>query len=139
MPGLLFSEIVASGRNASSPLDANRDANPTRAGVTSWTDAPCKASEDGDSRGSGPGGELGPGRLVSSRMRLHSIRVRNCFGFRDSGDVDLGDPGNLIYVLGRNSSGKTALLTAIEAFSSAMAPSDYPDLTTSTPLTRLRR
>ncbi len=59
-------------------------------------------------------------------MHLQSVRIVNCFGFRDSGDVSLDDSSDFIYVLGKNSSGKTALLTAIEALSStARAPKSF--------------
>lgn len=46
-------------------------------------------------------------------MRLMSFQVKNCFGFVDSSQIELAEPDNLIYVLGRNSAGKTALLTAL--------------------------
>jgi len=46
-------------------------------------------------------------------MRLLSFRIRNCFGFVDFGSIDLDVPGNLVYFLGRNSSGKTSVLRAI--------------------------
>lgn len=58
-------------------------------------------------------------------MRLQTFRVRNCFGFRDSDGVNLSSRGNLVYILGRNSSGKTALLTAIEALASEKRPEAY--------------
>lgn len=58
-------------------------------------------------------------------MRLHSFQIKNCFGFGDSGKVNVDDPSNLIYILGRNSSGKTALLTAIEALFSEKVPQDF--------------
>lgn len=60
-------------------------------------------------------------------MRLLSFKVENCFGFLDSGQVDLCDPSNLIYILGRNSAGKTALLTAIAHFAPGLKPEDYPN------------
>lgn len=58
-------------------------------------------------------------------VRLLSFWVENCFGFLDSGQVDLYDPSNLIYILGRNSAGKTALLTAIAHFAPDRKPEDY--------------
>ncbi len=48
-------------------------------------------------------------------MRLESLHIRNCFGFADSGDILVSDPGNLVYLLGRNSSGKTSVLRAISS------------------------
>lgn len=55
-------------------------------------------------------------------MRLESFRIYNCFGFVDSGEIDLSTPANLTYFLGRNSSGKTSVLRAIAAFASARVP-----------------
>ena len=49
-------------------------------------------------------------------MQLISFQVKECFGFRDSGRIDLLDPTNLIYVLGRNSAGKTSFLSALAHF-----------------------
>jgi predicted ATP-dependent endonuclease of OLD family len=58
-------------------------------------------------------------------MRLKSFRIINCFGFRDSGQVNLDDPKSLIYILGRNSSGKSSLLTALRYFGSDRIPKDH--------------
>jgi AAA ATPase domain len=55
-------------------------------------------------------------------MRLESFRIYNCFGFVDSGEIDLSAPGNLIYFLGRNSSGKTSVLRAIASFVQGRVP-----------------
>jgi predicted ATPase len=55
-------------------------------------------------------------------VRLESFRIYNCFGFVDSGEIDLSTPANLTYFLGRNSSGKTSVLRAIAAFASARVP-----------------
>src|SRR6266480_6101508 len=62
-------------------------------------------------------------------MKLVSFRIKDCFGFRDSGCIDLNDPTNLIYVLGRNSSGKTSFLTALEYFAPRLKPQDHPNFT----------
>jgi energy-coupling factor transporter ATP-binding protein EcfA2 len=55
-------------------------------------------------------------------MQLVTFQIKDCFGFRDSGQVDLEDPTNLIYVLGRNSSGKTSFLTALAHFAPRLTP-----------------
>lgn len=59
-------------------------------------------------------------------MHLHSYRIVNCFGFLDSGEIMLADATNIIYLLGKNSSGKTSVLTAMEAMSAHKLPSDFP-------------
>lgn len=59
-------------------------------------------------------------------MRLESFRIYNCFGFADSGEIDLGDPGNLVYFLGRNSSGKTSVLRAISCLEYGKVPAQHP-------------
>ncbi len=59
-------------------------------------------------------------------MRLESFRIRNCFGFVDSGEINLGDQGNLTYFLGRNSSGKTSVLRAVSSFEHGLTPPDQP-------------
>lgn len=59
-------------------------------------------------------------------MRLESLRIRNCFGFFDSGDIRLSDPGNLVYLLGRNSSGKTSVLRALSCMGWAEVPGEKP-------------
>ncbi len=59
-------------------------------------------------------------------MRVYGYRIVNCFGFLDSGEIMLFDPTNVIYLLGKNSSGKTSVLTAMEAMSSDRIPRDYP-------------
>ncbi len=58
-------------------------------------------------------------------MQLVTFQIKECFGFRDSDRVDLEDPTNLIYILGRNSSGKTSFLTALAYFSPSLIPRDY--------------
>ena len=74
-------------------------------------------------------------------MQLESFQVIGCFGFSNSGRVKLtGDP-NLIYLLGRNSSGKTSFLQAIRHFEFDRNPHDYKnfenfDTTNSEPLLR---
>lgn len=60
-------------------------------------------------------------------MQLVSFQIKECFGFRDSGRVDLQDPTNLIYVLGRNSSGKTSFLTALAHFAPSLTPQAHPN------------
>ncbi len=52
-------------------------------------------------------------------MRLQNLRITNCFGFTDT-TIDLTP--NLVYVLGRNSSGKTAILTALSNLSATKNP-----------------
>ncbi len=58
-------------------------------------------------------------------MKLVSFQIKECFGFRDSDRIDLQDPTNLIYVLGRNSSGKTSFLTALAYFALNLKPESY--------------
>ena len=55
-------------------------------------------------------------------MRLLKFRIYNCFGFGDTGWVNLQDARALIYVLGRNSSGKTAFLTALRSLAAGVVP-----------------
>ena len=56
-------------------------------------------------------------------MHLSYFRAINCFGFGDAA-ADLHPP--LIYVLGRNSSGKTSLLDAIDQLSPGRTPEAHP-------------
>lgn len=58
-------------------------------------------------------------------MKLVSFRIKGCFGFKDSDRIDLQDPTNLIYILGRNSSGKTSFLTALAHFAPHKQPESY--------------
>lgn len=60
-------------------------------------------------------------------MRLESFRVFGCFGFRDSGEIELDTPSNLVYFLGRNSSGKTSVLRALCYFEYREVPSEHPN------------
>ena len=60
-------------------------------------------------------------------MRLDSLRIANCFGFVDSDEIDLSEPGNLTYFLGRNSSGKTSVLRAISYLEYGTIPSQHPN------------
>jgi len=60
-------------------------------------------------------------------MQLVSFQIKECFGFRDSGRIDLQDLTNLIYILGRNSSGKTSSLTALAHFDHNLIPKDHPN------------
>jgi predicted ATP-dependent endonuclease of OLD family len=55
-------------------------------------------------------------------MRLQSLRIINCFGFADA-TIDLTP--DLVYILGRNSSGKTALLDAINQLSPQRVPKNH--------------
>jgi predicted ATPase len=57
-------------------------------------------------------------------MKLASFQILNCFGFRDSGEVNFINSNNLIYILGRNSSGKSSLLNAINYFEIGKTPSE---------------
>src|SRR5687768_12142819 len=50
---------------------------------------------------------------IMSGIKLKTFQVQHCFGFRDSGSIRMEEPSNLIYVLGRNSSGKSSLLQAL--------------------------
>ncbi len=59
-------------------------------------------------------------------MRLETLRIVNCFGFADSGLVEISDNKNLIYVLGRNSSGKSSFLNAIKSFGKGIVPNKIP-------------
>src|SRR5689334_11156960 len=49
-------------------------------------------------------------------MKIQSFRIVNCFGFHDSGEINLQSEHNFIYLLGRNSSGKSSVLNAIKYF-----------------------
>ncbi len=60
-------------------------------------------------------------------MKLETFRIRNCFGFVDSREIELGVPGNLVYFLGRNSSGKTSVLRAISYFEHGKVPQEQPN------------
>jgi AAA15 family ATPase/GTPase len=60
-------------------------------------------------------------------MKLIKFRILNCFGFLDSGQVQLADPNNFIYLLGRNSSGKSSLLSAIKYFELGIVPQVQPN------------
>lgn len=59
------------------------------------------------------------------QMRLLTFRVCGCFGFHDSGTIDMDPPGGLVSFLGRNSSGKTSLLQALRHFESELVPRSY--------------
>ena len=66
-------------------------------------------------------------------MKLSSFQIINCFGFRDSGEINLLSNKNLIYVLGRNSSGKSTLLNAIKHFELYKLPSEHTNFTNFNP------
>jgi len=55
-------------------------------------------------------------------MRLTGVRVFNCFGFGDT-EVDLSP--EFVCVLGRNSSGKSALLDAISSLAADRVPQEH--------------
>lgn len=56
-------------------------------------------------------------------MKLSTFQIINCFGFRDSGVVNLINSNDFIYILGRNSSGKSSLLNSIKYFEYGNTPS----------------
>src|SRR5688500_8340510 len=60
-------------------------------------------------------------------MKIASFRIINCFGFRDSGEINLIDSKNLILILGRNSSGKSSLLNTISYFEVENNLADKPN------------
>jgi predicted ATP-dependent endonuclease of OLD family len=60
-------------------------------------------------------------------VKLKSFQVINCFGFRDSGQINLDTENNVIYLLGRNSSGKSSVLNGIKYFESGVTPSQQPN------------
>src|SRR5947208_16460701 len=70
-------------------------------------------------------------------MQLVSFQVKECFGFRDSGHVDLQDPRNLIYILGRNSAGKTSFLTALAHFALNETLQQHPNFANFDPSPRV--
>src|SRR5689334_5244243 len=57
-------------------------------------------------------------------MKLKSFRIINCFGFQNSGEINLDSAHNFIYLLGRNSSGKSSVLNAIKYFEQGITPSE---------------
>jgi len=57
-------------------------------------------------------------------MKLSSFVINNCFGFRDSGEINFQNENNFIYLLGRNSSGKSSLLNAISTFEVERKPNE---------------
>ncbi len=60
-------------------------------------------------------------------MKLSSFQIINCFGFKDSGNVNfLNSKDNFIYILGRNSSGKSSLLNAVKYLEVEIIPSQMP-------------
>lgn len=60
-------------------------------------------------------------------MKLNAFKIINCFGFQDSGWLNLEDVHNFIYLLGRNSSGKSSVLNAIKYFELGITPSEKPN------------
>lgn len=72
-------------------------------------------------------------------MQLEYFKILNCFGFRDTGWVDLKDERNLIYILGRNSSGKSSILNAIKYYQLGITPSSMPNFVNFDPSTEQPR
>jgi predicted ATPase len=62
-------------------------------------------------------------------MKLTAFQMINCFGFRDSGSINLNSPHNFIYLLGRNSSGKSSVLNALKYFEWGITPFQQPNFT----------
>ena len=60
-------------------------------------------------------------------MRLESLQILNCFGFADSSEIRLGNPGDLVYFLGRNSSGKTSVLRSLSSLEYGVTPQEHPN------------
>jgi hypothetical protein len=69
-------------------------------------------------------------------MQLVSFQIKECFGFRDSGQVNLQNPTNLIYLLGRNSAGKTSFLTALAHFAPSLKPQAHQNFANFDPSAR---
>jgi predicted ATP-dependent endonuclease of OLD family len=67
-------------------------------------------------------------------MKLEHLRISNCFGF---GSTEVNLESRLIYILGRNSSGKTALLDGINNIAPHRIPDDHPRFTNFRPTTSL--
>jgi hypothetical protein len=57
-------------------------------------------------------------------MKLKTFQVINCFGFHDSGQIKLDCEHNFIYLLGRNSSGKSSVLNGIKYFELGIKPNE---------------
>jgi energy-coupling factor transporter ATP-binding protein EcfA2 len=64
--------------------------------------------------------------LYDDSKHLNTLRIFNCFGF---GDATVNLQPDLVYVLGRNSSGKTALLDAVNSLALSRIPRDHPRFT----------
>lgn len=60
-------------------------------------------------------------------MKISTFRILNCFGFADSGLIELSTARDFLYILGRNSSGKSSLLNAIRYFAYGEVPSEKPN------------
>ena len=60
-------------------------------------------------------------------MKLKTFKIINRFGFQDSGWLNLQEVHNFIYLLGRNSSGKSSVLNAIKYFELGITPSEKPN------------
>lgn len=58
-------------------------------------------------------------------IKMNTFRILHCFGFEDSSEVEIHSPQGLVYLLGRNSSGKTSFLQAIRHFESGIIPENY--------------
>jgi len=59
-------------------------------------------------------------------MTLEYFQICNCFGFKDSGKIDFSSETSLYTILGKNSSGKTSVINAIEAFEYGKALNEAP-------------
>jgi energy-coupling factor transporter ATP-binding protein EcfA2 len=59
-------------------------------------------------------------------VRLQTFRIRYCFGFVDSCEIDFGSPNNIVWILGRNSSGKSSVLHALEQLAHGKRPDEHP-------------
>jgi energy-coupling factor transporter ATP-binding protein EcfA2 len=59
-------------------------------------------------------------------VRLQTFRIRYCFGFVDSDKIDLREPNSLVWILGRNSSGKSSVLRALEQLAPGKRPDEHP-------------
>lgn len=67
-------------------------------------------------------------------MILKNFRITDCFGFSDSGRIALDPPGGIVFILGRNSSGKTSLLQALRHLELGLTPSEYKNFENFNPL-----
>lgn len=71
-------------------------------------------------------------------MRLKTFRITGCFGFIDSGEVDLDPSGGITFLLGRNSSGKTSFLQALRHLEVDQVPTEYKNFANFNPVENIR-